>query len=145
MVERSLWEREVVSSSLASPTIRSISRRVMIKFVLYLIRWQLSTVIMTPVIATMKGSSSIWGTREDWIAVIVANLVGGSIFFWVDRFIFKSKAIEKWEIIRKGTCHDCGKNDLVSRLISAPGGYDRTMIPIRSIGVRIALKKNCWI
>jgi hypothetical protein len=81
---------------------------------------------MTPVIALMKHSPSIWGTREDWISVVVANLVGGAIFFWVDRFIFKSKAIEKWEVLKKGTCHDCGKTDFVKRLVIAPGGYDRT-------------------
>lgn len=98
----------------------------MVKFVLYLIRWQLSTIVMTPVIATIKHSSSIWGTKEDWIAVIVANLVGGSIFFWVDRFIFKSKTIEQWEILKQGQCHDCGKVDLVRRLVCAPGGYDKS-------------------
>ena len=100
--------------------------RIVIKFILYLVRWQLSTIVMTPVIATIKNSPSIWGTKEDWIAVIVANLVGGAIFFWVDRFIFKSKAIEKWEILKKGRCHDCDKIDLVRRLVLAPGGYDRT-------------------
>lgn len=98
----------------------------MLKFILYLIRWQLSTIVMTPVIATIKHSASIWGTREDWISVIVANLVGGAIFFWVDRFIFKSKAIERWEFLQKGKCHDCGQTDFVRRLVTAPGGYDRT-------------------
>lgn len=99
----------------------------MVKFILYLIRWQLSTIVMTPVIAVIKHSPSVWGTREDWIAVIAANLVGGCIFFWVDRFIFKSKAIEKWELLQKGKCHDCGKSEIfVRRLVSAPGGYDRT-------------------
>lgn len=98
----------------------------MVKFILYLIRWQLSTVVMTPVIAFIKHSSSAWGTKEDWIAVVAANLVGGTIFFWVDRFIFKSKAVEKWEILQKGKCHDCGKSDFVKRLVEAPGGYDRS-------------------
>lgn len=66
------------------------------------------------------------GTREDWVAATVANLIGGCIFFWIDRFIFKSKAIEKWEILKKGVCADCGKKDSVRRLVVAPGGYDRT-------------------
>ncbi|MFA6963668.1 MAG: hypothetical protein WC227_03045 [Patescibacteria group bacterium] len=98
----------------------------MLKFILYLIRWQLSTLILAPAVAYFKHSPSIMGTKEDWIAATVANLIGGCIFFWVDRFIFKSKLIEKWEIIPSGTCFDCGKKDLVRRLVMAPGGYDRT-------------------
>ncbi len=98
----------------------------MVKFVLYLIRWQLSTPILAPIVAYFKNSSSMFGTREDWIAASIANLIGGCIFFWVDRFIFKSKDIEKWEIIKKGKCFDCGKKGYVRRLIFAPGGYDRT-------------------
>lgn len=98
----------------------------MIRFLLYLFRWQLSTLILAPAVAFFKHSPSIWGTKEDWIAAIVANLVGGCIFFWVDRFIFKGKAIEKWEVKKRGVCHDCGKRDFVQRLVLAPGGYDRT-------------------
>lgn len=97
----------------------------MIRFLLYLLRWQLSTITLTPVVAYFKHSPSMWGTKEDWIAVIVGNLIGGCIFFWVDRFIFKSKAIEKWEILKSGICYDCGKRDLVRRLVVAPG-YDRS-------------------
>ncbi len=98
----------------------------MLKFILYLFRWQLSTLTLAPAVAFFKHSPSIWGTKEDWIAAAVANLIGGCIFFWVDRFIFKSKLIEKWEIIQKGKCFDCGKTELVKRLVLAPGGYDRT-------------------
>lgn len=97
----------------------------MIKFVLYLIRWQLSTPILAPIVAYFKHSESMFGTREDWIAATIANLIGGCIFFWVDRFIFKSKTIEKWEVISGGKCHDCGKIGIVRRLVLAPGGYDR--------------------
>ena len=52
------------------------------KFLLYLLRWQLSTPILALVLFFMK----------DWnyfIATIVANLIGGIIFFWVDKMIFK--------------------------------------------------------
>ncbi len=98
------------------------------KFFLYHLRWQLSTVIFAPIIAYFKHSPKLWGTREDWVAVIVANLIGASIFFWVDKFIFRSntKQIAEWEIIQTGKCHDCGKEDFVRRLIKGPGGYDRT-------------------
>lgn len=98
----------------------------MVKFILYLVRWQLSTVVMTPAVALYKHSPSIFGTKEDWISIIIANLVGGCIFYWIDRFIFKSKTVEKWEILKKGKCYDCGKIDYVKRLVLAPGGYDRT-------------------
>lgn len=98
----------------------------MTRFILYLIRWQLSTPILSPAVAYFKHSASIFGTKEDWIAATVANLIGGCIFFWVDRFIFKSQALEKWEILREGKCYDCGKKDRVRRLVVAPGGYDRS-------------------
>jgi DNA-directed RNA polymerase subunit RPC12/RpoP len=98
----------------------------MVKFFLYLFRWQLSTLILAPSVAYFKHSPSIWGTKEDWIAAIIANLIGGCIFFWVDRFIFKSKTVEKWEILKKGHCFDCGKEESVGRLVLAPGGYDRS-------------------
>jgi len=97
-----------------------------VRFTLYLVRWQLSTLILAPSVAFFKHSPSLWGTKEDWISAIVANLIGGCIFFWVDRFIFKSKSIEKWEILKSGKCHDCGQIDSVKRLVVAPGGYDRS-------------------
>lgn len=55
------------------------------KYVLYLLRWQLST----PVIAFcftlfLAKCGTFWTT-------IIANLIGGLIFFWVDIFIFKEK------------------------------------------------------
>lgn len=97
----------------------------MVKFILYLIRWQLSTPILAPIVAYFKHSEAIFGTKEDWIAATIANLIGGCIFFWVDRFIFKSKAIEKWEIIHYGQCYECKKFGLLKRLVKAPG-YDRS-------------------
>lgn len=54
------------------------------KFLLYLLRWQLSTPILALVLFFMK----------DWnyvLATIIANLIGGIIFFWVDRWIFNKK------------------------------------------------------
>lgn len=51
-------------------------------YTIYLIRWQASTLILAPVIWLMADYSS-------WVAAAVANLIGGAIFFWVDRLIFK--------------------------------------------------------
>jgi len=84
------------------------------KFILYLIRWQLSTPILWLVVRHM--GTSIWAT-------VIANLIGGVIFFWVDRFIFTSQTIEMWHI-KEGTCDKCKKTGHLWRLVVAPG-YDR--------------------
>lgn len=54
------------------------------KFFLYLVRWQLSSPILAVCMVWMGG----WNVA---VATIVANLIGGCIFFWVDRWIFKDK------------------------------------------------------
>jgi len=51
------------------------------KFVLYLLRWQLSTPILALVLYLLH--------TNEIIETIVANLIGGTIFFWVDKKIFK--------------------------------------------------------
>ncbi|MFA5055566.1 MAG: hypothetical protein WC562_05265 [Dehalococcoidia bacterium] len=98
------------------------------RYILYLIRWQCSTPILAPIIAVFK-HSPIWGTKEDWIGAIVANLVGGLIFFWVDRWIFKKTDIlrgEVWEIQQDIVCADCGTIvDRGYRLAKA-SNYDHT-------------------
>ena len=55
------------------------------KFLLYLFRWQLSTPILWLVVKNL-------GTGIK--ATIFANLIGGLIFFWVDKLIFKSDCTE---------------------------------------------------
>ncbi len=52
------------------------------KYLLYLIRWQLST----PIIAVVL---SVLSNMNPWIATVIANLIGGLMFFWIDRTIFK--------------------------------------------------------
>ena len=87
---------------------------------MYLVRWQLSTVILAPVIAYIKNSGSVWGTWEDWYAAIIANLIGGLIFFWIDgKLIFNSPIFKKelWEVKENVTCTDCGKTGRGYRLI----------------------------
>ncbi len=85
------------------------------RFVLYLIRWQLSTPILWLVVKQL--GTSLYAT-------IIANLIGGVIFFWVDRFIFTSPALEIWHI-KEGTCDKCGKRSRLWRLVKA-AGYDRS-------------------
>lgn len=88
------------------------------KLILYLIRWQLSTPILWFVIKNL--GADIWST-------IIANLIGGLIFFWVDRFIFTSQAIEMWHI-REGKCDECKKHSNLYRLTLAPN-YDKRQEP----------------
>ncbi len=57
------------------------------KFFLYLVRWQLSSPILAVCMVWMGG----WNVA---IATIVANLIGGCIFFWVDRWIFGEKKVK---------------------------------------------------
>ena len=54
------------------------------KFLLYLLRWQLSTPILAVCLIVFSQLSEIPAT-------IVANLIGGCIFFWIDKWIFKDK------------------------------------------------------
>lgn len=58
------------------------------RFVLYLIRWQLST----PILALAMVAFVELGT---WWATFLANLIGGCIFFFVDRLIFQRGI--KWD------------------------------------------------
>jgi hypothetical protein len=85
------------------------------RFILYLFRWQLSTPILWLVVRKM--GTGIWST-------IIANLIGGAIFFWVDRFIFTSQAIEVWHM-KEGTCDKCGSHSHLWRLIKT-AGYDKS-------------------
>lgn len=96
------------------------------RYFLYLVRWQLSTPILAPVIAYFKHSPSVFGTKEDWIGSTVANLIGGLIFFWVDMFIFTSKKLgAEWEVKENIQCADCKKLARGYRLIKTKN-YDKT-------------------
>jgi hypothetical protein len=96
------------------------------RYLLYLLRWQLSTPILAPVIAFFKHSPSLFGTREDWIGSAIANLIGGLIFFWVDRFIFTSEKLGAvWQVHENVTCVECGKTARGYRLVKTEG-YDKT-------------------
>lgn len=95
------------------------------RYTLYLIRWQLSTPLLAPIVAYFKQSDALFGTREDWIAASVANLIGGLIFYWVDRFIFTSAALSaQWEVKDNVKCVDCGKTSRGYRLVKT-ANYDR--------------------
>ena len=54
------------------------------KYILYLFRWQMSSPLLAICLIWLPNLGPIWGS-------IVANFVGGLIFFWVDRAIFLRK------------------------------------------------------
>lgn len=56
----------------------------MMRFVTYLIRWQLST----PVLALCMWAMGGWNIV---LATIIANLIGGCIFYFVDKRIFRGE------------------------------------------------------
>jgi len=57
----------------------------MVKFLLYLGRWQLSGFVLGPVLALMTGTQ-IYDPKIIG-ATIVSNLIGGSIFYWIDKYL----------------------------------------------------------
>ena len=72
------------------------------KYLFYLIRWQLSTPILAVVLIVLADMNTI-------LATIIANLIGGLIFFWVDKYIFKTISFKpQWEIEDDVVCYDCG-------------------------------------
>lgn len=52
------------------------------RFALYLARWQASTIILAPCIYWLAPLGPI-------ASAAIANLIGGAIFYFVDRRIFK--------------------------------------------------------
>jgi len=93
-------------------------------YLLYLLRWQLSTPILAACVYYLtKHIGATWTT-------VLANTVGGLLFFWVDRWIFRHTNIlhigELWEVVDDALCADCGRSvNRAYRLIKF-GAYDRT-------------------
>jgi hypothetical protein len=89
------------------------------RYGLYLLRWQAST----PILA---GVGIVLASMGELVAAIVANLIGGLIFFWVDQFIFTAQSLAaQWEVRDSITCVDCGRIARGYRLVRS-GDYDKT-------------------
>jgi len=56
------------------------NRGSMKRYILYLLRWQLSTPILALILYLLN--------TNEIIETIIANLIGGMIFYWVDKKIF---------------------------------------------------------
>ena len=88
------------------------------KYLFYLFRWQLSTPILAGVLWLLAGYNSV-------VVTVIANLIGGLIFFWIDRLIFKPEFFNPlWEIKDNVVCHDCGASCKGYRLVKTKN-YDR--------------------
>lgn len=51
------------------------------QYIMYLFRWQLSTPILALVLYLLN--------FNEIIETIIANLIGGLIFYWIDKWIFR--------------------------------------------------------
>lgn len=54
------------------------------KFLLYLLRWQASSPLLALCLFILEPAGAIWAT-------VIANLIGGCIFFFIDKKIFKEE------------------------------------------------------
>jgi membrane protein YqaA with SNARE-associated domain len=54
------------------------------RFFIYLLRWQLSSPILALCLSWLEPYNVI-------LASIIANLIGGCIFYFIDKLIFKEK------------------------------------------------------
>mgnify|MGYP007071563798 CR=1 FL=1 len=57
------------------------------KYLLYLGRWQLSTPILYACMIYLPVPKYI--PYQEIVTTVIANLIGGLIFFWVDKWIFR--------------------------------------------------------
>ena len=88
------------------------------RYLAYLLRWQASTPILAGVGIILAGMGQI-------IAAIIANLIGGLIFFWVDMFIFTTPALStQWDVRDNILCADCGKTARGYRIVKTEN-YDK--------------------
>jgi hypothetical protein len=58
-------------------------KQLMLKYSLYILRWQLST----PILALFTGGLTLSSFKNS----MFANFTGALIFFWVDKWIFKER------------------------------------------------------
>lgn len=88
------------------------------RYLLYLVRWQLSTPVLAFCVVYFARFGNLWAT-------VLANLLGGLLFFWIDRFIF-SRHLDSplWAVREQAVCVDCGHAGRGYRLV-ATRNYDR--------------------
>lgn len=60
----------------------AIHRKEIVCFLLYILRWECSTPILALCLGWLNGMGTVWAT-------IIANLIGGCLFYFVDKLIFR--------------------------------------------------------
>jgi hypothetical protein len=91
------------------------------RYGLYLLRWQLSTPILAGVLVLLSQTDKM-------IATVIANFIGGLIFFWVDRFIFRSPKPAAEMEAKDATSVQISARGSRGYRIPEGKGYDRTKI-----------------
>jgi|GEM_PF-1807566 len=64
------------------------------RYVFYLARWQFSTPILAGCITSFSFLGNFW-------APVIANFIGGLVFFWIDRKIFHHPTRAEGGVIRE--------------------------------------------
>lgn len=94
-------------------------KKFIIRYLLYLGRWQMSTPVLAIVFILLQG-------QNQWVSSIIANLIGGCIFYFVDQIIFAKKTkYPLWEIKDNISCCECGKFGRCYR-VALFNKYDKT-------------------
>ena len=89
------------------------------RYILYILRWQLSTPILALCVISFAALGPTWAT-------VIANFIGSLIFYFIDRFIFQSERLDTvWDIKEKIKCINCGKITRGYRLIKSKS-YDKS-------------------
>jgi len=89
------------------------------RYLIYLLRWQASTPLITIVLYFLAGFDPL-------LSIVIANLIGGLIFFWIDKFILTANILDaQWEVRDNVACVDCGKVARGYRLVRTKN-YDRS-------------------
>lgn len=88
------------------------------RYFLYLCRWQLSTIILWPCVYYLTDLGTFWAT-------VIANLIGGLLFYFVDQWIFSQNATPTWEVKDDETCNDCLKSPIRCYRLVTTKHYDK--------------------
>ena len=89
------------------------------RYSIYLIRWQLTTPLLAWCLIVFSSLGATW-------AAVIANLMGGMIFYFVDQFIFQSEKLDaSWQVREKVVCADCKAVTRGYRLVKSKN-YDRS-------------------
>jgi len=89
------------------------------RYSIYLLRWQATTPLLAWCLVVFAALGPTWGA-------VIANLIGGMIFYFVDQFIFKSDKLDaEWQVKEQMSCSDCGNRARGYRLVKSKN-YDKS-------------------